>query len=269
MAKAPGHLVLSNGPGTQVAEIDIHGSSPPMPPDVRWILQPIDGQFVQTLWSSGTSGGSIAGADTEGHDLPSYFYEDRGANGSHVRAIREDGLQAWQWPNALSREVPRIICGDSFGGVVVQIGDQLSRTLVNLDAYGHERWRAPAPGFRGKDFTYSRTDTFYFVEDSPNLTGASIVGLDALDGQQRFSLELPVSREILRGLAVRNGVLICSPRRQLHFCYQPGIADWFPTRRASRIFRIRNMNLLRMAEIALRIQLSRPNRCVSRSLNVW
>jgi outer membrane protein assembly factor BamB len=209
---AAGHVTLLNGSAREAAEIDIRDAQPPMPQDSRWILRPIDGQFVHVLWASGTWGGSIAGADTsEDADIPAYFYEDRGPNGSHVRAIRKDGLQTWQWPDSFSSESPRMICGDVLGGALVQIGDQQSRTLVDLDAAGHERWRAAAPGFNGKDFTYTMAGMFYFLEEHPNMTGARIVGLDAHDGRQTFAFDLPATRESLRGLALRNGELICSP----------------------------------------------------------
>lgn len=104
-----------------------------------------------------------------------------------------------------------MICGDSLGGVLVQIGEQESRTLVDLDANGHERWRFPAPGFTGKDYTYTLEGGFYFFEEHPNMRGGRIVGLDAHDGVRKFAFELPVSQEDLRGVVFRNGELVCSP----------------------------------------------------------
>ena len=72
-----------------------------MPIESRWILQPIDGEFVRALWASGSWFGRIDdGSDEDKEVSAAYFYEDRGRQSSHIRAIREDGLQAWQWPAA-------------------------------------------------------------------------------------------------------------------------------------------------------------------------
>ena len=153
----------------------------------------------------------MAGADSVDENTPSYYYEDRGPNGSHIRAVRGDGIQIWQWPQPYSIEAPQMICGDSLGGVLVQIGEKESRTLVDLDANGNERWRSPAPGFSGRDFTYTLAGGFFFLEEHPNMAGGRIVGLDARDGSRKFAFDLPQSQEILRRLVVRNGHFVCSP----------------------------------------------------------
>lgn len=208
--KAPGVVKLSVSTGAQEAEITVHDGKPPMPQDSRWILQPVDGQFVRALWASGTWGGSAADADPVEDNHAAYFYGDKGPSSSHVRAVREDGLQVWQWPAHGSSESPRMICGDIYGGVLVEVGELQKRVLVDVDASGNERWRTPAPGFSGRDFTYSMTGILYIVEDDPH-TGARIAGLDAKTGQQKFSLALRVPVEIMRNMTVRNDHLICSP----------------------------------------------------------
>jgi outer membrane protein assembly factor BamB len=213
-AKATGHVTLSNSSGARAAELEVHDGLPPMPPESRWILQPINGRFAQALWASTTWGGTAPNADPVGENTPSYFYEDRGPAGAHIRAIREDGLQVWQWPESYSMEVPRMVCGDSLGGVLLQIGEKESRILVDLDATGHERWRSPVPGFTGKDFTYTLTGGVYFFGEHPNMRGGRIVGLDAHDGVQKFAFELPESQEELHGLEIRNGELVCSPGQE-------------------------------------------------------
>jgi outer membrane protein assembly factor BamB len=209
--KAPGVVKLSVSTGAQEAEITVHDGKPPMPQDSRWILQPVDGQFVRALWASGTWGGSAADADSEEDNHAAYFYGDKGRDSSHVRAVREDGLQVWQWPVHRSSETPRVICGDIYGGVLVEVGDSQKRILVDLDASGNERWRVPVPGFSGRDFTYTMNGVLYIVEDDAHMTGARIVGLDAKTGQQKFSLALPASLQIMRNMTVRNDKLICSP----------------------------------------------------------
>jgi len=209
--KTPGLVKLLNSSGTPAAEIHVHDGNPSMPQDSRWILRAIDGQFAHAFWASGTWGGSVSDADPQEEKHAAYFYEDRGSNSSHVRAIQENGLQVWQWPAHQSKEMPRMICGDVYGGVLLYVGDLQSRVLVNLDTSGHERWRIPVPGFSGKNFTYTMNGLLYIVEADPHGTGARIIGLDAKTGRQTFSLELPASREMVRNMEVRNGRLICSP----------------------------------------------------------
>jgi hypothetical protein len=210
-AKTVGRVVLTNTSGAHDATIVIHDGIPPMPAESRWALQPIDGGFTHALWASWTWGGSAPGGDSVSEKTPSYFYEDRGPGGSHIRAVREDGLQVWQWPESFSLEKPQMICGDSLGGVLVQIGEKESRTLVDLDSTGHERWRYSAPGFTGKDFTYTLTGALFFLEEHPNMAGARIVGLDAKEGIRKFAFELPVSQQTVHGLVIRDGKLVCSP----------------------------------------------------------
>jgi hypothetical protein len=73
-----------------------------MPVEARWILQSIDGGFVKALWASGTWFGLIDGSDEENEEeSAAYFYEDRGFQSSHIRAIRED-----ESPLFLRRFVP-------------------------------------------------------------------------------------------------------------------------------------------------------------------
>ena len=209
--KAPGVVKLSVSTGAKEAEITVHDGKPPMPSDSRWILQPLDGQFVRALWASGTWGGSAPDADQLEDSHAAYFYDDKGPSSSHIRAVREDGLQVWQWPAHGSSEVLRMICGDVYSGVLLEIGEEEKRVLVDVDASGTERWRVSVPGFTGRDFVFTREGILYLVEEDPHATVARIVGLDGRTGQQKFLLTLPGSFEIMRNLTVRNDRLICSP----------------------------------------------------------
>jgi outer membrane protein assembly factor BamB len=209
--KAPGVVKLMVSTGAKEAEITVHDGKPPMPSDSRWILQPIDGQFVKAFWASGTWGGSAPDPDQLEDSHAAYFYNDKGPSSSHIRAVGEDGLQVWQWPAHRSSEAPRMICGDVYGGVLVQIGEQDKRVLVDIDANGTERWRASVRGFTGRDFVFTREGVLYIVEDDSHATGARILGLDGRTGQQKFSLALPGSSEIMRNVTVQNNRLICSP----------------------------------------------------------
>jgi hypothetical protein len=209
--KAPGVVMLFNASGVPAAEIHVHAAGPGLPNDNRWILHPLDGQFVHALWASGTWGGSAPDADAMDDNHPSYFYQDWGTESSHVRAIRDDGLQVWQWPRQASNEMPRMICGDIYGGALVFVGEPGKRVLVDLNARGRERWRTSVPGFDGKSFSFAMTGTLYIVENSADGTTARIVALDAKTGQQQLSIDLTSSQETLHNLSWRNGSLICSP----------------------------------------------------------
>lgn len=94
-AKTTGQVTLSNGSGARAAELQVHDGAPPMPSESKWILQPINGRFVEAIWATSTWGGTAPNPDPVGENAPSYFYEDSGPSGTRIRAIREDGLQVW------------------------------------------------------------------------------------------------------------------------------------------------------------------------------
>jgi outer membrane protein assembly factor BamB len=209
-AKAAGHVVVATG--TLQAEIEIKENGAAMGlTEPRWILHPLDGQFSRVLWAWETWAGwaEDTGGNEDSH-FPAYYYEDRGETASHIRAIRKDGLQAWQWPSGPSSEEPRMVFGDTYGGVLVAVGDSESRVLINLNAKGRERWRVPAPGF-GSARTGNLSGKIYYVQDEADKASARIIGLDAHTGQQTLSHELPVSQETIRNLVVRKGKPTCAP----------------------------------------------------------
>lgn len=211
--KAVGHAFLTAG-GSQ-AELDIRESTVSMPlTEPRWILHATDGQFTRVVWSWKLTVGSASDVDgTVDLHFPAFFYEDRGARSSHIRAIREDGLEAWRWPRLPSAGEPRLVCGDTYGGVLFSVGNPESRVLINLDSKGRERWRASAPGFRGA-MTYNVSGGFFFMLDDPGTNSVRLVGLDSHTGKQTLSYEISPSRETTRNLALRDGQLICASGKE-------------------------------------------------------
>jgi hypothetical protein len=59
LARKVGNVTLRHESGAETKEIRIHDRKPPLPVESRWILQPIDGEFVGALWASGTWFGRI------------------------------------------------------------------------------------------------------------------------------------------------------------------------------------------------------------------
>jgi hypothetical protein len=211
--KGIGHVFLTAG--VAKAELDIRDSTPEMQlSEPRWILHPTDGQFTRVLWSWNKVVGFAE--DHEGSvDLhfPAFFYEDRGTESSHVRAIRDDGVEAWRWPHDATGGQPRLICGDTYGGVLLSVGDPQSPMLINLDAKARERWRVSAPGFHGA-MAYNTSGGMFIMEDDPDRTSVRLVGLDSKTGQQTMSYELPRSRETIRNLVLSGGKFKCSPNKE-------------------------------------------------------
>jgi outer membrane protein assembly factor BamB len=213
LASKVGNVTLRHESGAETKEIRIHDRKPPMPVESRWILQPIDGEFVGALWASGSWFGRIDGQDEEKEDSAAYFYEDRGRQSSHIRAIREDGLQAWQWP-AESEEVPHMLCGDFYSGVLAYVGDKQNRVLLSITAGGKERWRVAVPGFPGRNVNVALTGDILLVEEDPDSAGARVVVLDGRTGGEKVNFALPPSREIVRNMELRNGKALCSPEAE-------------------------------------------------------
>lgn len=213
LASKVGNVTLRHESGAETKEIRIHDRKPPMPAESRWILQPLDGEFVHALWASGSWFGRIDSSDEEPEDSAAYFYEDRGRQSSHIRAVREDGLQAWQWP-AGTEEVPHMLCGDFYSGVLAYVGDKQNRMLISITASGKERWRAAVPGFPGRTVNVGLTGDVLLVEESPDSAGVRVVVLNGRTGVEKLSFALPPSREIVRNMELRNGKAMCSPEAE-------------------------------------------------------
>jgi outer membrane protein assembly factor BamB len=209
LGKAPGRVVLTNDSGARSREIVVPNTDSKVPAGQQtWILRPIDGRFAHLLWSSSAWGASIEGENfTE--TAPSYYYQDVGPHSAHVRAIRRDGLQVWQWPPSPSREVPNLIAGDYFGGALLYVGDVASRVLVDVNADGRERWRVAVPGFNGKGVNITSEGVMYFVQ--AEIGGGRILGLDARTGAPLISQRLDAGREVRRNIRMRGGTPVCAP----------------------------------------------------------
>lgn len=210
LARQVGNVNLRHESGAETKEIRIHDRKPAMPVESRWILQPIDGEFVRAFWASGSWFGRIDGSDEEKDESAAYFYEDRGGQSSHIRAIREDGLQAWQWP-AGSEEAPHMLCGDFYGGVLAYVGDKQNRMLISITASGKERWRVAVPGFPGRTVNVSLTGDILLVEENSDFAGTRVVVLNGSSGAEKVNFALPPSREIVRNVELRNGKAVCAP----------------------------------------------------------
>ena len=215
LALKVGNVTLRHESGAETKEIRIHDRKPPMPVESRWILQPIDGEFVHALWASGSWFGRIDGADAdeEKEESAAYFYEDRGRQSSHIRAIREDGLQAWQWPTG-TEEVPHMLCGDFYSGVLAYVGDKQNRMLISITANGRERWRVSVPGFPGRNVNVGLTGDVLLVEENSDSAGARVVVLNGRTGAEKVNFALPPSREIVRNMELRNGKAVCAPEAE-------------------------------------------------------
>jgi outer membrane protein assembly factor BamB len=213
LARKVGNVTLRHESGAETKEIRIHDRKPPLPVESRWILQPLDGEFVRALWASGSWFGRIEGSDEEKEESAAYFYEDRGRQSSHIRAIREDGLQAWQWP-AGTEEVPHMLCGDFYSGVLAYVGDKQNRMLISITASGQERWRVAVPGFPGRNINVGLTGDVLLLEESPDSAGARVVVLNGRTGAEKVNFALPPSREIVRNMELRNGKAVCSPETE-------------------------------------------------------
>jgi outer membrane protein assembly factor BamB len=213
LASKVGNVTLRHESGAETKEIRIHDRKPPMPVESRWILQPIDGEFKRAIWASGTWFGRIDGSDEENEDSAAYFYEDRGRQSSHIRAIREDGLQAWQWPTG-TEEVQHMLCGDFYSGVLAYVGDKQNRMLISITANGKERWRVAVPGFPGRNVNVGLTGDVLLVEESPDSAEVRVVVLNGRTGAEKVNFALPPSREIVRNMELRNGRAMCSPEAE-------------------------------------------------------
>jgi hypothetical protein len=205
--RAAGTVSLSIGSGGRSGEIQVRPADGTVQ-ESRWILRPLDGRFVSVLWAASTWGTSVDGNNYSG-TTASYYYEDRGPQSSHVRAIRRDGLQLWQWPKQAYRESPHMLSGDFTGGILMTAGAGAKRELFSVDIAGEQRWRVPAPGFSGTRVNVTQLNVVYFVSDDAD--GKRVVGLNGRTGEQVFTVSLDAGREVRRNLQIRAGRIVCAP----------------------------------------------------------
>jgi outer membrane protein assembly factor BamB len=205
--RAPGRIFLLNASGARSGEIRVQPRSEAVP-ESRWVLRPLEGRFTTLIWSATLMGMSTE-APNYSSEVPAYFFEDRGPQSSHVRAVRKDGVQVWMWPAAGSRESPRILSGDLTGGLIVALGTGADRTLVNIDVNGRERWRLPSSGLENRYINVTPLNVLYYVRN--DATGARLVGLNGLTTEEVFSLPIDSGRETRRNLELRDGRIVCVP----------------------------------------------------------
>jgi hypothetical protein len=105
-----GNVTLRHESGAETKEIRIHDRKPTMPVESRWILQPIDGEFVRALWASGSWFGRIDdGSDEKKEESTAYFYEDRGRKSRLGRLVSQSS-QGERYP-VLHRRVRELMKG--------------------------------------------------------------------------------------------------------------------------------------------------------------
>jgi len=213
VGKSPGPVVLT-GSGARTTEVVVPGQGAVIQDAQQaWILRPTDGRFTHLVWSTSAWGASSE-AENFTETAPWYYYQDDGPRSAHVRAIRHDGLQVWQWPNPPSPEVPHLICGDFFGGVLLYVGDNFwNRVLVSVDASGRERWRVSLPGMRTTGVNITPEGVVFVVQNNRGVS--RIVGVDGRTGAQVFSHALDTGEEVRRNVELRAAdKVVCVPGKE-------------------------------------------------------
>ncbi len=186
-----GVVTLVNGRGARSDAIRVRPRAPEFT-TARWLLRPVDGRFTKVLGAAAT-----------------YFYEDRGRASAHIRAIRKDGLQAWQWPPPLAGGQPTLLATDAAGGVLLRVATREHRELVSLDDEGRERWRMSAPGVPPAGIAHTSRGAALYVSDAG--PPQRLIALDGPAGRQTAALLLDGGQTVHRGFRVHAGGFVCDP----------------------------------------------------------
>lgn len=174
---------------TRTREIKIWSSVRPLPTGTnKWSTHDYRGRNI----------GDIPAVPTaDGPNM--YSVEEFPSGDTHVRAIREDGIQVWAWLLPERTHNVDLVCGDWLGGVLLSVNHEDSYTLYAVGKDGELRWQRTIKGIR-KGLADSTDHLVHVVNQSLDGSSVTVIGIDEKLGTQWFELPVPVSYEKEIGL---------------------------------------------------------------------
>ncbi len=169
---------------TRTRQIKIWSPVAPLPIGTnRWSTHDFGGRDI----------GDIPAVPTE--DGPNMYSVDELPNGSiYVRAILENGIQAWAYLLPEKTQKVELICTDWIGGVLLSANHEESYTLYAVGKDGELRWQRTMNGVR-KGLADSTDHLIHVVNQSVDGSTVTVIGIDEKLGTLSFELSVPISYE--------------------------------------------------------------------------
>jgi outer membrane protein assembly factor BamB len=152
-------------------------------------------------------------------DAPTIFtLEQTPAGKTHLRGIRDDGIQVWNWLMPEDTRDVELVCGDWLGGALISANRADSYTLYTVEKDGSLRWRHDFAGKR-KAHAYNLEHVVHILSQSSDGFATKLTALDEKSGDLKFELTIPASEERLVNLRRAGSKFVCetatgtSPKR--------------------------------------------------------
>lgn len=166
---------------------------------VHWSVPPL-GREIATLQAAPTVDG------------PDLFSLDQTPRGTYVRGFTNLGMQLWLWKMPEVADKVEFICGDDLGGAMLAAVRADSYTLFVVAKDGKLMWSRKFDGVR-KGHALNYNNLLHLLNQAPDGTWASIIGVDGATGAEKFNLKIPASHENEANITRVGDNIICVPGR--------------------------------------------------------
>jgi outer membrane protein assembly factor BamB len=200
-ALAPGKVIVTANLNGVKHSITINIWSEHYPPDHRGRWNSIAfGRRINEVKARRTS-----------DDQPSSYMAAQAGRVAVVHAVDDDGLQLWRWMVPESDgNAAELLCGDNDGGVLVRLQRAHDYVIYHLSAKGELQWT-----YFGRDKLQSHAfggdNTLYLSEASPDRLQVRLVGVEGIQGKEKFNHPVPQSLVTLTSISFQRLSFFCNP----------------------------------------------------------
>jgi outer membrane protein assembly factor BamB len=197
-AKAPGTVVVQalRGVQSRLRHIKIWPAGQLALGMTGWGTHPIGREI-----------GDIPAVPTDGSIM--FSLEETAGGSTHLRAVRDNGIQVWTWLMPEKNHDVELVCGDWLGGALISSNHGDSYTLYTVGSDGNLRWQRNLEGVR-KAHAYNLNHLVHVLSQSRDGLVTKITGLDEVTGEAKFELTVPASREQLRNVRRFGKQILCA-----------------------------------------------------------
>lgn len=199
-AKRPGTVLVTAALNGEMKRLEVTIWEKIQEGTTRWSTRPI-GRHIKNLPAVPGDGPHL------------YSLEQRPDGITFLRALEQDGIQAWAWRMPEMNLDVELICGDWYSGAEISSTHHDHYTVYVVGKDGKLRWKHTAQG-RRKGLAISTDHSFYLLTQSRDGTSSMLEAFDEKSGEKKFELAVPQSRETLSGIKRVKSKFICAPENR-------------------------------------------------------
>jgi outer membrane protein assembly factor BamB len=164
-----------------------------------------------THWGNEAIGREIAdlAAVPSAEGPNTYALEQTPQGRTYLRAVEEDGFQAWTWLMPEATKDVELVCGDWLGGALISANRRDSFTLYAVGGNGKLRWQHTLAGNRS-GHAISTDGIVYILTRASEGSVNKLFAFDQTSGVQKFLHDLPNSTQSEVGIRKRGTELTCA-----------------------------------------------------------